>query len=95
MKDGPRQSFRLAAHTAGTAQVKPRDYEPGETVEAGSPYSAWASLKETEEAFQVGDLLEGLDGSLRICKYVGFEEARWALPEIKTELPPASEAAVS
>jgi hypothetical protein len=40
------------------------------------------------------DLLESADGQLRICKYVGFEEARWVVPEAtQTSFPaPLSEA---
>jgi hypothetical protein len=29
----------------------------------------------------VGDLLETETGDLRICKYVGFEPAKWFVPE--------------
>ena len=86
MKENPRQSFRWAAHTAGAASVKPRDYEPDADVDAASPYAAWTMLARSERPLAVGDLLEEPDGSLRICKYVGFEEARWILPEVKTGL---------
>jgi hypothetical protein len=82
MKETPRNSFRWAAHTAGAASVKPRDYEPADTVEAPSPYAAWASLREAGQPLQVGDLLEQPDGVLRIYKYVGFEEAAWVTPEV-------------
>ena len=81
IKETPRLAFRFAAHTGGIAQVKPRDYEPGMEVEAAHPYGAWRHLSGTEQALRVGDLLEAPDGALSICKYVGFEEARWALPE--------------
>ncbi len=63
--------------------MRPKDYVAQGTVEASSPYVAWASLKETPEALRVGDLLEDEGGGLRICKYVGFEEARWVIPEVK------------
>jgi hypothetical protein len=33
----------------------------------------------------VGDVLEDESGVLRICKYTGFEEAHWVMPE-----PPAA-----
>ena len=95
MKENPRQSFRWAAHTAGAASVKPRDYEPDADVEAPSPYAVWSLLAGSERPLQVGDLLEEADGSLRICKYVGFEEARWVLPEVKTGLEDAPLAAGS
>ena len=37
LRDYLKQSFRNAPHVSGLAQVKPRDYLPGETIEAGSP----------------------------------------------------------
>ena len=86
MKESARQSFRLAAHTAGLASVKPKDYEKAGTVEASSAYGAWTGLNGGGEPLEVGDVLEAADGSLKICKYVGFEEARWLLPEVKTGL---------
>jgi hypothetical protein len=85
LKDHLRQPFRSAAHVSGAAMVKPRDYEPGETVEAGSPYAAFFALRDSERPLEVGDLLEAENGSLRICKFVGFEEAHWVLPELKTD----------
>jgi len=81
MKDPARQNFRWAAHTAGAASVKPKDYDPAGEVDARSAYSAWIQLQGTGEALAVGDLLEDESGSLRIFKYVGFEEARWFVPE--------------
>jgi hypothetical protein len=87
LKDHVRQHFRYAPHVSGAASVKPRDYEPSETVvEAASPYAAFFSLRDTEQPLDVGDLLETEDGTLRIFKFVGFEEARWVLPE---QAPPA------
>jgi hypothetical protein len=85
LKDHLRQSFRAAPHVSGTALVKPRDYEPGETVEAGSPYAAFFALRDSERPLEVGDLLEAENGSLRICKFVGFEEAVWVQPETKSD----------
>ncbi len=81
MKDSPRQQFRWAPHVSGSANVKPRDYEPGEQVEALNEYDAWRLLRESNQPLAVGDLLESDDGRLRICKYVGFEPAQWVLPE--------------
>jgi hypothetical protein len=84
MKDAPRQQFRNAAHTSGVATAKPKDYElapdSGE-IEAESEYALWALMRETENPLHVGDLLEWGDGKLRICKYVGFEDARWFVAE--------------
>jgi hypothetical protein len=86
LKDHLRDHFRFAPHVSGTANIKPRDYEPGEMVEASSPYAAFFLLKESETPLQPGDILEATgDGSLRIYKFVGFEEACWILPEPKPE----------
>ena len=82
MKDQPRQQFRWASHVSGTANVKPKDYEPSGELDAENEYAAWAILRNSEAPLQVGDLLEMGGGELRICKYVGFEEARWFIPEI-------------
>jgi len=84
MKDGARQAFRSAPHTAGQASLKPKDYDKGATVEGASSYSVWAEMNSAEEPLEVGDVLEAADGSLKIYKYVGFEDARWVLPEIRT-----------
>ena len=97
MKDHVRQQFRWAPHTGGATNVKPRDFEPGGVVAADSCYDAWMSLRGTAEALDIGDLLECGSGELRICKYVGFEEARWVLPEVKTgleQVPPVAGAAM-
>lgn len=81
LKDHLRQPFRSAPHVSGAATIKPRDYEPGETLEASSPYAAYFALRESNRPLEVGDLLESGNGSLRICKFVGFEEAQWLVPE--------------
>jgi len=83
MKDTPRQQFRWAPHVSGAAGVKARDYEPAGEIEAASEYAAWSMLRVSEHPLGVGDLLEGEDGALRICKYVGFESANWIVPEAK------------
>lgn len=85
LKDHLRHPFRSAPHFGGTASVKPRDYELGGGVEASSPYAAFFASKESEAPLQLGDVLESEDGSLRICKYIGFEEARWIAPEARLE----------
>ena len=81
LRETQRQQFRWAPHASGTSIVKPKDYEPGNEVEAESPYAAWLSLRGTDQALLVGDILEIPGGELRICKYIGFEEARWFVPE--------------
>ena len=75
-----RQPFRQAPHVSGAAHVKPRDYSPGETIQAASPYAAYFSLRGTEARLEPGDLLESETGELRIFKFVGFEEAQWPEP---------------
>src|SRR5258706_15758178 len=96
LKDHVRHHFRDAPHVSGAASVKPRDYEPSETViESVSPYAAFFSLRDTEQPLDVGDLLETEDGTLRIFKFVGFEEARWVLPEAATPVPAESAETVS
>ena len=105
MKDTPRQQFRWAPHVSGCASIKPKDYEPRGEIAALNEYDAWRALRDSGDALQVGDLLEGEDGRLRICKYVGFEPAQWVLPEPKTpveaesqspvELEPAGQSAVT
>ncbi|MGB6944131.1 MAG: hypothetical protein WBE37_17155 [Bryobacteraceae bacterium] len=81
LKEAPRQQFRWAPHTPGVTIVKLKDYEPGEVVEATSPYALWLALRETDQAIAVGDLIEVPGAELRILKYIGFEEARWYVPE--------------
>jgi len=81
MKDAPRQQFRWAPHVSGAANAKPKDYDPADEVEAENEYAAWAALRTSECPLAVGDILETPAGLLRICKYVGFEEARWFIPE--------------
>ena len=83
MKDLPRQQFKWAPHVSGCASVKAKDYEQRGEVEALHEYDAWQRLRESGEALAIGDLLEGGDGQLRVCKYVGFEPAQWIVPEVK------------
>jgi hypothetical protein len=83
MKESARQQFRWAPHTSGVMQVKPRDFEDAGEIEAASAYDAWMRLRGGDQALGIGDLLEAGTGELRICKYVGFEEARWIVPETR------------
>jgi hypothetical protein len=83
MKDVPRQTFRWAPHVSGAAQVKQKDYEAEvREIEATNEYAAWTMLRESDRALEVGDLLETEKGELRICKYVGFEQAAWLMVEV-------------
>ena len=93
MKESTRQQFRWAPHTIGVTTVKPKEYDLTVTVEANTPYAVWIQLKDSADALQVGDILESESGELRIYKYVGFEEAQWVVPEVKTA--PESAPAVS
>ncbi len=58
LKEAPRQQFRWAPHTPGVTIVKLKDYEPGEVIEAASPYALWLALREADQAIAVGDLIE-------------------------------------
>jgi hypothetical protein len=84
MKESTRHQFRWAPHTIGVTSVKQKDYEPGVSIEAATPYAVWIQLKDTQDPLQVGDILESEGGAIRIYKYVGFEEAQWVIPEVKT-----------
>ena len=92
MKETLRQQFRWAPHVSGAASVKLKDYDPGIEVQAESQYDAWIRLRATENPLLVGDLLEAGDGTLRICKYVGFESASWVIPELKAPVAPGTTA---
>lgn len=86
MKDHERQRFRWAPHTSGATQVKPRDFEEHGTVEALSFYDAWTLMRATDSPIDIGDVLVGPNEEMRILKYIGFEEARWVVPEAKTQM---------
>lgn len=90
MKEQARLSFRAAPHTSGETAVKLKDYVEGESVEAINTYEAWEVLRATEQPLQVGDILESELGGIKICKYIGFDDAKWIVPEVK----PAPEMAV-
>jgi hypothetical protein len=81
LKDAQQEQFRWAPHTGGPGLVRPRDYREDGWVEAPSPYAAWFLLRDRGVPLRVGDLLESERGELQICKYVGFEQARWEAPQ--------------
>jgi hypothetical protein len=93
LRESRRKSFRWAPHTSGATEVKPRDYEVDGTAEGPTPYAAWSGLQETDQRLKVGDLLESPEEGLRIFKYVGFEEARWEIPEASTDMEAVATAA--
>lgn len=79
--------FRFAPHTSGPATVKQRDYELAGEVEAPSAYALFNQLRDTPNALRVGDILELPDGSLRIFKFVGLEEAAWFIAAPRPDAP--------
>ena len=93
LQESRRGRFRWAPHASGATPVNPKDYQQEGTTEAATPYAAWFQMKDSQAPLQLGDLLETATGELRIYKYVGFEEAYWVLPPVKTGLemtPPAA-----
>jgi len=82
LREDRRQQFRSTPHTSGVSVIRPKDYEKeAQVFEAVSAYSAWATLRNSERPLKVGDVLEDDKGVLFICKYTGFDEAHWAVPE--------------
>jgi hypothetical protein len=89
LREHSSQQFRWAPHVSGASRIKRKDYDEGGEVEAANQYAAWSALRETPEALRVGDVLESPSGELKICKYVGFDDAEWIVPEVKTGLESA------
>jgi len=87
IKETQAENFRWAAHTGGLAVVKAKDYEEGvEELNAATPYAAWKMLGEENRPLRPGDLVETVHpeasaGDLQIVKYIGFEPAKWYVPE--------------
>jgi len=86
MKEQARLSFRSAPHTSGETAVKLKDYVEADSIEAVSTYEAWELLRATERPLEIGDILESELGAIKICKYIGFDDAKWIVPDVK---PPA------
>jgi hypothetical protein len=93
LKESQREALRWAPHTGGVALLKAKDYVPEGSVEAPSLYAAWARLKQAGRPLKIGDALETEQGELRICKYVGLEEARWESADQGAAAPAAAGAA--
>jgi hypothetical protein len=77
IKDAPGENFRWAAHTGGSAVIKPKDYDLAEEIEATTPYAVWKALAAEPQALRPGDVLDilnpdGSSGDLLITKYIGF-----------------------
>jgi len=85
MKENVRQQFRWAPHVSGATVAKRKDYAEDVYVSAANEYEVWTRMRETGNPLQVGDILETETGDLKICKYVGFEQASWWIPEAKPE----------
>lgn len=83
LREQARLSFRSAPHTSGESNVKLKDYEESGSIEAANPYEAWELLRAAGTPIDVGDLLETELGAIQICKYIGFEPAKWIVPEGK------------
>ncbi|MBI3666454.1 MAG: hypothetical protein HY236_09575 [Acidobacteria bacterium] len=91
LKESQRSHVRNAPPVPGPVRLKMKDYQPGGTIEAATPYAAWKQLRKQEGEtcpIQVGDALETDTGALLVCRYVGFEPAEWFVPEP----PPAAPA---
>jgi hypothetical protein len=104
LKDTPRENFRWAAHTWGLAIVRQRDYEPGDELDAETPYAAWKILQSESRDLRPGDLLEtcrafvpgeATTGPLLILKYIGFEPADWYAPPAKLDQNPSSASSIN
>ena len=88
LKESQRQHFRYAPPAEpGPVKLKMKDYQPDGEIEASSPYAAWKKMRDEagqedgRRPIDIGDALETDTGALLVCKYVGFEEAQWLLPE--------------
>lgn len=88
-RESARSSFRFAPHTSGAAVVKQKDYELSGELEASSAYALFNSLRGSQDALEVGDVVELPDGTLKIYKYVGLEDASWWVPVAKPEFVPS------
>lgn len=90
MKEQARLSFRAAPHTSGETAVKLKDYAEAESIESANAYEAWEQMRATGLPLQVGDILENELGGIVICKYIGFDDAKWVVPEAKPGADPIS-----
>ncbi len=94
LKESQRPHFRNTPPGAGGASapgaplvLKPKDYQEQGEMEASSPYAAWRQRRGSEAPIGVGDVLEAETGQLLVCRFVGFEEARWWAPEPPAAIP--------
>jgi hypothetical protein len=97
LKESQRQHFRNAPPVTGPLKIKLKDYQEGGEIEAASPYAAWKQIQATQDRrpIEVGDAVETDAGALYLCRWAGFEEAHWHLPEGPATLTVANEQADS
>jgi hypothetical protein len=100
IRESMKEQFRWAPHTGGLAVVKLKDYAVDSEVEAATPYALWSGKKAEANDLCPGDVLEtvkedGTPGELQIFKYVGFEPAKWWIPEPKPEQKSTADGAQS
>lgn len=90
LRDSQLLQFRSSPHTSGTSQVRHRDYTESGQIEAAGVYAAWATMKDSEQPLRIGDILEDEKGGLRVCKFVGLEEAQWVVVQESLLADPAA-----
>lgn len=94
LRDAQQEKFRWTPQqTTGTALLlKESDYQDDGEVDADSPYEAWLLLRKQQRELRVGDVLvtEG-SGTTHICRYSGFEEAQWFVPNLDLQHPLAEQ----
>lgn len=95
LRDQASSQFRWAPHTSGPATVKQKDYEVVGEVDAPSAYALFNQLRATPNELHVGDVLELPNGTLKIFKFVGLEDAAWWVAPVKPEAQVAEAVPVS
>lgn len=83
LKESQREHFRHSAPSPAPLLLKSKDYRPGGEIEASTPYAVWKKMRAEgpDQPIDLGDALESETGALLVCRYVGFEEAQWFVPE--------------
>ncbi len=84
LRESQRQHFRNAPPSPPPHRLKQKDYQAGGEIDAENPYAVWKQMREVAgdiRPIEIGDALEAETGALFLCRYVGFEEAQWHVPE--------------
>lgn len=102
------ERFRSQPPRPGPASLKPKDYQPVAEIEAPNEYTVWKMLQGEGAAARnlrpmgVGDALEAEPERLRVCRFMGFDDAVWFTFEPKPkpgedqpEAPGAGEASAT